>query len=233
MAGRGERRDVQQVALALHDLRQDREVGAQHAEQVDLERALDPGGIGAEQRARRVDARVGDRDVDAAEALDGALDRGVERLAVRHVGLEERRAIAEARRQRLEPLGLQPDESDVVAARVQALGGRGADAARGAGDEHGRLMRRPPRARARARVAARSARGRSVCVSSRNLNVKPGHSVVLRPCLSMYQDAQPPAIQTVPSIARWTRSLYRACAPASTAQLCAPSRCIARSASTT
>src|ERR1700677_3695896 len=46
-------------------------------------------------------------------------------------------AVAAARGEGLQALGLEPDERDVRALGVQALGGRGADPARGAGDEHG------------------------------------------------------------------------------------------------
>ena len=56
---------------------------------------------------------------------------------VGHVGLEAGRALAEPRRVLLEPLRLEPDERDVRAPRVQALGGAGADAACGARDEDG------------------------------------------------------------------------------------------------
>ena len=74
----------------------------------------------------------------AAEALDGGRDRPLERVEVGDVGLEaSSRGRRGGRRSRSQPLGLEADERDVRALRVQALGGRRADAARGAGDEHG------------------------------------------------------------------------------------------------
>jgi hypothetical protein len=39
------------------------------------------------------------------------------------------------------------------------------------------------------------------------LKVNVGHSVVFRPCLSMYQLAHPPETQTVPGIWRWMPSM--------------------------
>ena len=59
----------------------------------------------------------------AAEALHRARDRALERVEVGDVGLEEGGALAEPRRVLLEALGLESDERDVRAPRVQALGG--------------------------------------------------------------------------------------------------------------
>ena len=61
----------------------------------------------------------------------------LQRVEVRHVRLEPRRALAEPRRVLLQALGLESDQRDVRSLRVQALGARLADAARGARDEHG------------------------------------------------------------------------------------------------
>ncbi len=80
---------------------------------------------------------VGDRDVDPTEALDGSGDRPLQGVGVGDVGLEPGRPIAELRRPLLEQLGLEPDQGDVRALRMQALGRCGTDAAGGAGDEGG------------------------------------------------------------------------------------------------
>ena len=74
-------------------------------------------------------------DVDRAEALDRPAHRALQRLEVRDVGLERAGAVAERRGELLEQLGLEADERDVRARRVQPRRDRGADAARGAGDE--------------------------------------------------------------------------------------------------
>ena len=65
-------------------------------------------------------------------------DRALERVEVGDVGLERRPRGRPSRAAfSSQALGLEADERDVRALGVQALGGRGADAARGAGDEHG------------------------------------------------------------------------------------------------
>ena len=78
-----------------------------------------------------VDARVGDRDVDAAEALGRDRDRVAHRRRVGHVRLVPERPLAEAVREGLEALRLDPDQGDVGAAGVEALGSGGADPAGG------------------------------------------------------------------------------------------------------
>src|SRR4029077_3836961 len=72
-----------------------------------------------------------------AEALDRPGDRALERVEVRHVRLEPCRALPERRRVLLQALGLESDQRDVRSLRVQTLGARLADAARGARDEDG------------------------------------------------------------------------------------------------
>ena len=82
-------------------------------------------------------ARIGDRYVDAAEALDRAVHCAPERIEVADVRLECGGAVAQPRRKLLQPLGLQADQCDVRTVAVHSLGGRRPNAARGAGDEHG------------------------------------------------------------------------------------------------
>jgi len=126
---------MQQVALAGHDLVDDRAVRAPHAHEVDLQRALDLLDRRGRQAADEADARVGDRDVDRAKARHGAADRALQRVEVGHVGLERRRAIAERRSQLLEQLRLEAHQRDVRPRRVQPPGARRADPARRARDE--------------------------------------------------------------------------------------------------
>ena len=61
-------------------------------------------------------------------------------------------------------------------------------------------------------------------VARRNRQVNVGHNVVLRPCASRYQLVQPPAVHTVPSIRRWTTSLYATCACGRTSTAATPVR---------
>ena len=68
--------------------------------------------------------------------------------------------------ERLEPLGLESDERDIVTTRMQALGRRGADAARSARDEEGAAPCGLPR-RARLAVVGGPAVGPHASTSSR------------------------------------------------------------------
>jgi hypothetical protein len=63
-----------------------------HADQVDLDHALEHLRVHAADEARRADAGVREQRVDPAERLDGAAHGGVERVAVGDVGLERDRA---------------------------------------------------------------------------------------------------------------------------------------------
>lgn len=58
----------------------------EHAEHVDVEQALEGFGVDLQHRAVGGDAGVGHHDVDAAEALDGSIGRGLHRRQVTDVG---------------------------------------------------------------------------------------------------------------------------------------------------
>jgi hypothetical protein len=117
-------------------MRQARVNRAVDAEQVHLDDPLPTARIHSPQGAQAGDSRVGHHDVDAAEALDRSLNSRVERVAIRHVGLEPR-GIAALRRDGLEQLGLQPHERQLSSARREAARGLGPDAPCGARDQHG------------------------------------------------------------------------------------------------
>jgi hypothetical protein len=73
-------------------------------------------------------------DIEPAECFDGCRDSAVNLVAVGDVALEPRR-VAALGRDRLEQLGLQPQQRDPRAALVQAFRRQRADAARRAGDQ--------------------------------------------------------------------------------------------------
>jgi hypothetical protein len=134
---RAQRGDVQQIAAAGDQLLHHRAIGAPDSEQVDGERALDLLDRRADQRAGERDAGIGDRHVDPAEPLYRAVHGALQRIEVGHVRLKRLRAVAQTARELLQLLWLEADQREIRALTMQALRGRGADAARGAGDEHG------------------------------------------------------------------------------------------------
>ena len=91
-------------------------------------------GVTVDQGHLRADARVGDRDVEAAEALDGRSDRVVHLLAVRDVAFEPR-SVAASGRGLGEQLRLQAEQRDLCPAAVKPLCRERADASRGARDQ--------------------------------------------------------------------------------------------------
>ena len=118
VAGRGQRRDVEQVALSLGDVGQHCAVGAPDAHQVHVEDPLDLLDRRRRQRADVVDAGVGDGDVERAEAAERRLHGALERVSVADVGLEPRGALAEPGGVRLEQVGLEAHERHVGAPGV-------------------------------------------------------------------------------------------------------------------
>src|SRR3954469_7151232 len=64
----------------------------------------------------------------------------------------------------------------------------------------------------------------------RNTNVKLGQRVVLLPCLSRYQLAQPPVFQIVRCMRAWILWLYSRCASARTSKVASPRSSIVFSA---
>ena len=90
-------------------------------------------------------ARVVHHDVDAAEALDGLAERGRDlgrlgdvRRRDQHLGAELPRARGDLGQR----LGAARDEHDIATGRGEGERGFAADAARGAGDEHGAIAER-------------------------------------------------------------------------------------------
>jgi hypothetical protein len=151
----GERRDVEEVPLALDDLAEHGAIGAQDPQQVHLDHALEVLERRGPHRAAHLDAGVRNRDVDPPEAASGPGDSPLESVEVGHVGLEHHGPVAELRGERLEPVGLEADQRHIRALGVQPARRLGADAARGAGDErratgdvvlpgHDPLLRRLP-----------------------------------------------------------------------------------------
>jgi hypothetical protein len=114
--------------------------GAPHAEQVDLDDALEHGRRHGARGRRRVggDAGVGEDDVQPAEALDGGADDVVHGRRVGDVrgdgehlpGRQERGGAVEAG-------AAEVGEDDVRAAAGERRGDGGADAAGAAGDQRG------------------------------------------------------------------------------------------------
>jgi hypothetical protein len=131
-------------ALALHHGRG----GAHrvhHAVQVHVEHpvpVLAPDGVDRlaaldAEAGHRGEARVGERDVDAALAVDGVVEERLHLRIVPDVGDERVRVVAsldEIARRRLEPCLVDVGERHVRAAVRQYLGHREAEAARRAGD---------------------------------------------------------------------------------------------------
>ena len=100
---RRQRGDVQQVAAARADVLDHGAVGAPHAEQVDREDALDLLDRRRRQRAVELDAGVGDRDVERAEALDRRAHRALQGVVVGDVDLEAHGALLAELRRRAPP----------------------------------------------------------------------------------------------------------------------------------
>ena len=142
----GERGRDQEVAAGVADMRAGGAHEVEGAVQVDRERRVPDVRVAVDQRHLRADPGVGDGDVEAAERPHRLLDGGVDRVAVRHVALEPRRAAA-GRGDLAEQLGLEPEQRDARAALVQPPGEPRADAARRARDEHAPAVhdRRPAR----------------------------------------------------------------------------------------
>ena len=109
VAGGCQRGDVEQVAAVADDLVEHRAVRAPYAEQVDLDRALELLARHRRHTAHELQAGVGDRDVDATEAGDRAVDGGDERLVVgRRRPRTRPRAARAARRARRACSGSRP-----------------------------------------------------------------------------------------------------------------------------
>ena len=117
MGDGGQRRDREQVALAFDDVGKRDPEGAPHAEQVDLEDPFERLRDHEANEAGGGDARVGDHDVDAAEVVDDAVDRGLQGLPVGDVGLPGR-AAGPMRRPPPLFLGLESHKGD-----LRAVGG--------------------------------------------------------------------------------------------------------------
>jgi hypothetical protein len=115
--------------------------GVVDAEQVDGDRALEHGGIAVDERQLGRDAGVRDDDVEAAERAGDRGDRCIDLDAVGHVAAAPWRAAA-AGGDFGEPVLLEADQRDARTAGVQALGERGADPARRAGDEDAAALQR-------------------------------------------------------------------------------------------
>ena len=94
-------------------------------------------GRGLEEAARRPEARVREGDVDATEPLERLGDERFLIGPLRDVAADGESVLgaAELLRETLEPVERTGGEDDAVADLGSVAGGRGADSARGAGDE--------------------------------------------------------------------------------------------------
>ena len=101
----GDRRDVDQVAVAVAQLVEE-DLGRGHrAEQVDFDHLALLGALLGGERRQQHHAGVVDQDVGAAELVADALRGGDERGAVGDVGLDGDGAVAELVGQRLDAVG--------------------------------------------------------------------------------------------------------------------------------
>ena len=135
--GGGERGDRQRVAAAVGDVRARRAQRVVGAEHVDRERALEDLRVAADERELRGDAGVGDDDVETAER--GRRRRRRPRRPASRSATSQLAPgrVAAARRRPPPALGLEARASATRAPRsCRRRGERGADAARGAGDQH-------------------------------------------------------------------------------------------------
>jgi hypothetical protein len=126
------------VTAAHRDLGQGDMNGAIHAEQVDLDHALER--IRSHRRDRpkwRCDAGVRYDDVEGTEPLHRGRDRVVEGVAVGGVAGQRERPLADARRRGTDLVGVEVGERDRCAPGVQQAGGLEADPARRSGHERG------------------------------------------------------------------------------------------------
>ena len=128
---RGQRReggDLQDVAAAVDDRRQERPDGADAAEQVDLEDLLVRRRVLQEQRAAEADAGVGDERVDPAEVGQHLLRRLLEAGRVGDVDLPRRRVRTARSGGRAQQRTVSVEQRDAPAAGREAQGHRRADA---------------------------------------------------------------------------------------------------------
>ncbi len=196
-----QRGDVGEVPVAgLDQVRQERLRPVHHAPEVDVHHPLDVGEGQFEHVTGERDAGVVDDQAHSAELRGHGVRVGQDAGAIGDVEAVG----ADGHAGSLRPphrLG-QPGLVHVAQREVRAAGSQLAG-------------QRPPESRAGARDDAQPAgeahvvtyAGRSKRrVRCRNVKVKPGHSVVLRPCASRYQLAQPDA-QTVRAMRRCTRAL--------------------------
>lgn len=129
------------AAVALLDHPRDRGPGDEEdAGQVDVDHAAEQLGRHLDERDPRIDAGVIDENVDAVEALDGALDEALDVARGGDVGGDGERTIGPLLgRQllggRLGSLGLHVCDDDVGAGFVQAPGDAQPDAGGGTGDD--------------------------------------------------------------------------------------------------
>ena len=134
--GRGDRHDVPRALLA-HD-GQDRARDVHRADQARRELALHLLGRQLLEVAGVEAGGVVDQHVDAAEAVDGRLDRRLGVLRAGDVELDDQQVVRVAERLR-DGVGVAAGGDDVVAGGQRGLGDVDAHAASGAGDEPGLL----------------------------------------------------------------------------------------------
>ncbi len=134
MDGRGQRGGHEEVAVAVGDVRARRADEVEGAGDVHVKGLVPDTGVAVDQGHLRADARVRDRDVEPAEALDRRCHRVVHLRAVRHVAFEPRGVSASSSRLG-EQLRLEADECHLRAALVEALGRKRADPSRAAGNQ--------------------------------------------------------------------------------------------------
>jgi hypothetical protein len=118
-------------------VRQHRSAGAPHTEQIHVERSLDVLCGCSAERLDEHHPRVGNRDVDPAEALDRPVNGPPECGVIGHVGFEPRDAVAQLTRELLEQLGLEANQGQVGASCAQPARRREANPSGGTGDEYG------------------------------------------------------------------------------------------------
>src|SRR4051812_29081225 len=150
---------------------------------------------------RIADAGAVDQHVEPAELLDRLRNRGVNRVLIAHVALDDLAAAVAV------------EAGHLPATPPQLGGGRLADAAGSAGDQHTAAHARTSTGASVGWCAGtrRYSDGVKLFTAEKNLNVWSGHSVEFLPLRSMYQLLQPPFSHTVPADLRWIVSFHRSC----------------------
>ena len=133
---RRQRRDDQHITAALEHRGQRGPHGVEHARDIDVHQRLKRLGIDLQHRSVRRDSRVGHHDIEPAEPLHRGVHHLLHGLQIADVGNPSEHPVgAESVGQFSQRRLVQVGEHQLRAARVQAAGHLGADAARAAGDE--------------------------------------------------------------------------------------------------